>query len=70
METNTPTLDVEYPSHFEDYSKEIQQSILEYILQLTPIEKKAYSIAKDHLKSSFNILKSNGYNEWKKSQSK
>lgn len=68
METNT--LDIEYPPYFEQYSKEIQHSILEYISQLTPIEKKAYVIAKDHLKTSFNILKSNGYNEWKKSLSK
>jgi hypothetical protein len=28
-------------------------------------QKKAYLIAKDHLGSSFNILKSNGFSEWK-----
>jgi hypothetical protein len=29
-------------------------------------EKKAYLIAKEHLGSSFNICKSNGYKDWKK----
>jgi hypothetical protein len=41
-----------------------------YMAQLTEIEKKALLIAQEHLGSSFNILKSNGYLNWLKSQNK
>jgi len=41
-----------------------------YMAQLTDIEKKALLIAQEHLGSSFNILKSNGYLNWLKSQNK
>jgi hypothetical protein len=37
-----------------------------YISQLNEQERKAYEIAKAHLGTSFNILKSNGYLEWVK----
>jgi len=39
-------------------------SVNDYINQLTPLQIKAYEIAKDHLKTSFDITRSNGYNEW------
>lgn len=38
----------------------------EYIAQLTPIEKKAYKIAIEHLGTSFNLKKSNGFCDWLK----
>lgn len=41
----------------------------EYIESLDSKEKKAYNIAKDHLGSSFNLIKSNGFIEWKKTKS-
>jgi hypothetical protein len=59
-------LGVELPAQFENYDILTQQSIINYIKQLDQIEKLAYKIGKDHLGSSFNILKSNGYNNWKK----
>ena len=40
--------------------------IEEYISQLTEVEKIAYEIAKEHLGSSFNIQRSNGFKEWLK----
>lgn len=40
----------------------------EYISQMTEREKKAYKIATGHLKTSFNILLSNGFKTWKKSR--
>jgi len=40
--------------------------IAEYIQSLTPKQKKAYEIAKDHLKDSFQIEKSNGFLQWYK----
>lgn len=42
-----------------------KELINEYLSQLTDIEKQAYQIAKEHLGSSFNILKSIGFLEWK-----
>ena len=42
----------------------IQQLVAEYMEQLSDVERKACAIAKDHLGSSFNIVKSNGFNDW------
>ena len=44
-----------------------QTEINNYLIQMNESQKKAYLIAKDHLGTSFNILKSNGFIEWKKS---
>jgi hypothetical protein len=64
---NTTILtDLKLPDNFESYDSELQSSIIEYLSQLNPIEKKAYKIAKEHLGSSFNIVKSNGYCDWVK----
>lgn len=54
------------PLQYTSYNEETQQRIITYITQLTPIQKKAYLIAKEHLGSSFNVVKSNGYIEWSK----
>jgi hypothetical protein len=58
-------LNIELPTIFLKYPVETQNLIIAYLESLTPIEKKAYLIAKDHLGSSFNILRSNGFIEWK-----
>ena len=57
--------ELELPNQFEKYEENIQILIKEYLLQLNSIEKKAYTIAKSHLGSSFNLVKSNGYINWK-----
>ena len=41
-----------------------------YLKQLTPQEKKAHDIAKSHLGTSFDILRSNGYKSWINKQDK
>lgn len=46
------------------YTQEQQHLIYEYLNQLDEHHKKAYLIAQEHLGTSFNILKSNGYKEW------
>ena len=46
-------------------SLEKQTEVYNYLIQMTEPQKKAYIIAKDHLGTSFNILKSNGFSEWK-----
>jgi hypothetical protein len=38
-----------------------------YIRQMTPKELKSYHIAKSHLTMSFDLVKSNGFLQWKKS---
>ena len=42
--------------------------LIEYLESLSPIERTAMEIAKRHLGSSFNILKSNGYIKWSKNK--
>ena len=39
-----------------------------YIKQLSEMERKALEIARDHLKSSFDITKSNGFLKFKEKQ--
>jgi hypothetical protein len=37
---------------------------LEYIAEMTPIKRSALKIAMEHLKTSFDIERSNGFAEW------
>jgi len=55
---------------FSKYPQDVQESILKYLEQLGDKERIAYSIAKEHLGTSFNVVKSVGYITWKKEQSK
>jgi hypothetical protein len=50
--------------NIEKYDKEDHVKIKDYIFQLNKIQKKALIIAYQHLGSSFNIVKSNGFKEW------
>jgi hypothetical protein len=50
-------------------SSATNQSIQQYLAQLDDIQKKAHDIAKQHLGTSYNIAKSNGYMDWLKQQS-
>jgi len=51
-------------------AEEYRDSVREYLEQLSEKERLACIIAKDHLGSSFNILRSVGYLEWKAKTSK
>jgi hypothetical protein len=62
---NQPLIDA-----FDAYAPELKANLLQYYNQLDPIEKKAYKIAKEHLGSSFNVVKSNGFCDWLKEQKK
>lgn len=57
---------LELPNTFEKYDISMQESLIKYLKQLSIIEKKAYSIGKEHLGTSFNVVKSNGYLNWQK----
>jgi hypothetical protein len=52
----------------KNYSPEKQQDVLEYLQEMDDIHKKAYEIAFNHLETSFDILRSNGFQEWKKAK--
>jgi hypothetical protein len=51
--------------HVKMYAEESRDSVRTYLEQLSEKERLACLIAKDHLGSSFNILRSVGYIEWK-----
>lgn len=51
-----------------DSKPETKPSIQQYLAQLDDIQKKAHDIAKQHLGTSYNIAKSNGYMDWLKQQ--
>ncbi len=53
----------------KDYSVELQREIYEYLSELDEIHRKAYEIAYDHLGTSFNIARSNGFKIWKAKKS-
>ena len=57
---------LELPNNFEKYDENTQSLIINYLKQLDKIERQAYSIGKNHLGSSFNVVKSNGFINWKK----
>ena len=60
------SLSIPVPENISTYPEETQQSIFDYLMQLDTIQQHAYLIAKDHLGTSFDILRSTGYSEWKK----
>lgn len=59
-------LGLELPNQFENYNIEIQELIVKYLKHLNIIERQAYTIGKKHLGTSFNVIKSNGFINWKK----
>lgn len=62
------TIALPIPEIVYSYSYEEQKEIYEYLKQLDNMHIKTYLIAKNHLGTSFNIYKSNGFKEWKKSK--
>jgi len=63
-------LNIPIPNVIHSYDNEKQKEIYDYLSSLVKDEqqKKAYSIAFEHLGSSFNIYKSNGFRQWKSCQ--
>lgn len=52
-----------------DFKNDAEYILLsEYLKEMDELEKKAMQIASDHLGSSFNLLKSNGFIKWKQTQ--
>lgn len=59
-------LGLELPNQFKNYDENTQTLVINYLKHLDTIERKAYTIGKAHLGSSFNVIKSNGFIDWKK----
>lgn len=55
---------MEQNKEIKEIESTLAENIAKYLNQLSPIEIKAYNIAKNHLGSSFNIAKSNGFIAW------
>ena len=53
------------PKNVFTLKEEVQKEIYTYLQQLDEQDKKAYIIAYNHLGTSFDICRSNGYKEWK-----
>jgi hypothetical protein len=70
MSVNFEFLNLPIPELILKLSIEQQQDIFNYLNQLNTNNKKAYLIAFNHLGTSFNIYKSNGYKEWKNKMEK
>jgi len=68
MDTEKLVVALDLPESFEKCDSAAQKTIIQYLNQLSANEQIAYKIAKDHLGSSFNIIRSNGFQDWKKKQ--
>jgi hypothetical protein len=64
-EINFESLKIKVPELVKKHPIEIQREIFNYLSEMDEHNKIAYEIAFDHLGSSFNIYRSNGFKEWK-----
>ena len=67
-EIDFESLHIKIPDIIKKYPLEKQQEILDYLTILNDHDRKAYEIALNHLGSSFNIYRSNGFKEWKQTK--
>lgn len=63
-EINFDSLDMPISELCKKYPLEKQREIFEYLSEMDDVNKKAYCIAFNHLGTSFNIVRSNGFKEW------
>jgi len=61
---NFESLNMKISYLFKNYSIEKQREIFEYLSEMDEHHRRAYDIAYDHLGTSFNIARSNGFKEW------
>jgi hypothetical protein len=62
-------LGLKIPALVYTMPQEKQKEIYDYLVQLDDHNRRAYTIAVNHLGTSFNIYRSNGFKEWLKSKS-
>lgn len=63
-EINFDSLNMKISELVKKYPIEQQREILEYLTEMDEHNRKAYDIAYNHLGTSFNIARSNGFKEW------
>ena len=63
---NFDILQLSIPQSIYILDVETQEKIFNYLSQLSSKEKKVFVIAHQHLGTSFDILRSNGYDAWVK----
>lgn len=64
-EVNFELLNLNISPFIKGYTIELQKEIYEYLTELDDIHRKGYQIAYDHLGTSFNIARSNGFKHWR-----
>ena len=62
------TLELPIPTIVTSYSAEKQREIFEYLSEMHEKERIGYKIAFDHLGTSFDICRSNGFITWKRNK--
>ena len=67
-EVNFESLHLPIPEIIKTYSIEKQREVFDYLSEMDELNKIAYKIAFDHLQSSFDICRSNGFKQWKQSK--
>jgi len=65
---NFETLKLSISESINLYSEEEKKEMYQYLNEMTQHERIAYEIAFNHLGSSFNIYRSNGFIDWKKNK--
>jgi hypothetical protein len=58
-------LGLKLPNNFDIHPQKEQELLIEYFRQLTPIQKKAHNIGYEHLQTSYDPFRSNGFMSWK-----
>jgi len=59
------SLNLPIPDIVKTYPDEKKREIFNYLNEMSDIEKVGYKIAFNHLESSFDIYRSNGFKVWK-----
>ncbi len=59
---------VTIPESVKNYPPEKRQEVMDYLSEMDEQHRRAYEIAMNHLESSFDIVRSNGFQDWKKSR--
>ena len=67
-EVNFDSLHLPIPEIIKTYSIEKQREVFDYLSEMDELNKIAYKIAFNHLQSSFDICRSNGFKQWKESK--
>ena len=69
-EVDFTQLKLPIPEIIQSYSREEKITIFHYLNTLNETQQIAYKIAVNHLGSSYNICRSNGYKDWVKQNEK